>query len=291
MGLINAIILGIIQGVTEFLPISSSVHISFYSYFSGISSHINGLTFAMLHIGTLIAIIVTYYRTIYDLFSEFVLVIKEIFKRQFVFDYKNMTETRKLLFMLMLSCLPLLLLLLPIGNGARLVDFFRSLYSDDSIRTEAIFLMLSGFYLLVTSFVTEQNERFKKIKPKSAFLIGVSQLLAVCLPGVSLSGVTVSTALMCGMSKKSAINYSFLLSVPTVVAFSFIEFKSVVTGDTVVSVFPILAGTIISAVIGLLSIKLLKVLINKDWFKYFGFYCLGIGFVVTIISAVQTFTK
>ncbi len=291
LNIIKAIILGIIQGVTEFLPVSSSGHMSLFTYFSGTNAESTGLFAAMLHIGTLVAIVLTFYRTIYDLFEEFIKICKEIIAREFKFKYKDMSETRKLLFLFIISCVPLLLLLLPVGDGKNLMDVVGVFSSDNSIRAEGICFMFTGFLLLLGSFTAEKSESFEKVNPKSALLIGIAQFFAACFPGISRSGSTISTALMCNVSKKSAVRYSFILSIPAVLASGLVEFKDSITSKEPISVFPLIIGTVVSAIVGLFAIRLLQVIIKKDLFKYFGFYCLGLGFIVTIISAVQTFIK
>jgi undecaprenyl-diphosphatase len=130
-----------------------------------------------------------------------------------------------------------------------------------------------------------------KITPVSALLIGVAQFFAACFPGISRSGSTISTGLMCKVSKKNAVRYSFILSVPAILASGLVEFKDAMEGAQVVPVFPLLVGIVTSAVVGVFAIRLLQVIITKNIFKYFGFYCLGLGFVVTIIGAIEVFVK
>lgn len=291
MEIIKAIILGIIQGVTEFLPISSSGHMSLFTHFSGMSGGSSGLFSAMLHIGTLVAILVTFYRPIYELFEEFFRIIKDISSKSFSFKLKDMSETRRMFFMFVLSCVPLLALLVPIGNGKNIMDAVGVFSSDNSIKAEGLCFMFTGFILILSSIVSEKTKRYIKITPFSALLIGVAQLFAACFPGISRSGTTVSTALMCKVSKKNAIRYSFILSVPAVLASGLVEFKDAMEGAEIVPVFPLIVGIITSAVVGIFAIKLLQVIVSKNMFRYFGYYCMALGFIVTIIGAVEVFIK
>lgn len=291
MNIIKAILLGIVQGITEFLPISSSGHMSLFTHFSGMDSQTSGLFSAMLHIGTLVAILITFYRPIYELFEEFFRIIKDISSKKFNLRLKDMTETRRMFIMFFISCVPLLILLIPIGNGKNIMDAVGVFSADNSIKAEGICFMLTGFVLLSGAFTSEKTKRFMKITPVSALLIGVAQFFAACFPGISRSGSTISTGLMCKVSKKNTVRYSFILSVPAILASGLVEFKDAMEGAQVVPVFPLLVGIVTSAVVGVFAIRLLQVIITKNIFKYFGFYCLGLGFVVTIIGAIEVFVK
>lgn len=289
--ILQALLLGIIQGVTEFLPISSSGHMSLFRHFTSMNPEGAGLFSAMLHIGTLVAIFIVFYKPIYELFVEFFACIKDIFSRKFSFNLKDMSATRRMLMMFIVSCIPLLLLLIPVGNGKNLMDVVGVFGSDNSIKAEGICFMFTGFLLLLGTYVSESTQRFKKISPFSAVLIGIAQFFAACFPGISRSGSTVSAALCCRMSKKNAVRYSFILSIPAVLASGLVEFKDAMEGTEIIPVSSLLVGVIASAVVGVFAIKLLQILIKKNWFKYFGYYCLALGFIVTIIGAVEVFIK
>lgn len=289
--LLHALLLGIIQGLTEFLPISSSGHMSLFRHFTGMDPEGAGLFSAMLHIGTLIAVFIVFYKPIYELFCEFFLCIKDIFTGKFSFKLKNMSTTRRMLMMFIISCVPLLLLLIPVGNGKNLMDTVGVFGSDDSIKAEGLCFMVTGFLLLLGTYISDKTVRFKKVSPLSAVLIGIAQFFAACFPGISRSGSTVSAALCCKISKKNAVRYSFILSIPAVLASGLVEFKDAMESTEIIPVSSLLVGVTASAVVGVLSINLLKMLVKKDRFKYFGYYCLVLGFVVTVIGAAEVFIK
>lgn len=289
--LLHALLLGIIQGLTEFLPISSSGHMSLFRHFTGMDPEGAGLFSAMLHIGTLIAVFIVFYKPIYELFCEFFLCIKDIFTGKFSFKLKNMSTTRRMLMMFVISCVPLLLLLIPVGNGKNLMDTVGVFGSDDSIKAEGLCFMVTGFLLLLGTYISDKTVRFKKVSPLSAVLIGIAQFFAACFPGISRSGSTVSAALCCKISKKNAVRYSFILSIPAVLASGLVEFKDAMESTEIIPVSSLLVGVTASAVVGVLSINLLKMLVKKDRFKYFGYYCLVLGFVVTVIGAAEVFIK
>ena len=287
MNILKSILLGIIQGITEFLPISSSGHLSVFRYITNINAESSGLFSAMLHIGTLVAIFIFYYREIYDLFIEFFECIKDIRYKKFTLNVKKMSDTRKMLFMFVISCVPLLFLLIPVGNGNKLLDVVSVFSEDDSILAEGICFMLTGFLILLGATLNGNYKKSESINPVSAFFIGVAQTVAACFPGISRSGSTISTGLCFGISKQYMVKYSFILCIPAVLASGLVEFKDAMEITEIVPVAPLVIGVITSAIVGIFAIRLLQVIIKKDRFKYFGYYCLALGFIVTIVSAVK----
>lgn len=286
MEILKALLLGIVQGVTEFLPISSSGHLSVFRQLFNVQTDTAGLFSAMLHIGTLVAILLMFYKPIYELFEEFILCIKDIVKGKFSFNLKKMSATRRMLFMFVVSCIPLLVLLIPTGKDTNLMDSVSVFSSDESLLTEGICFMVTGFLLILGTTLNANYKTKKNITPVTALIIGIAQLFAACFPGISRSGSTISAGLCCGVSKKNMIRYSFILCIPAVLASGLVEFKDAMETDVIVPVFPLIVGVITSAVVGVFAIKLLQILMKKDLFKYFGFYCLALGFVTTIISAI-----
>ncbi len=286
MEVLKALLLGIVQGITEFLPISSSGHLSLFRHFFNVEADTAGLFSAMLHIGTLVAILLMFYKPVYELFEEFLLCIRDIFKGKFTFNLNKMSPTRRMLFMFVISCVPLLLLLIPTGKDTVLMDSVEVFSSDDSILAEGICFMITGFLLILGTTLNGNYRKMKNVSPVSALAIGVAQFFAACFPGISRSGSTISAALACGVSKKNAVRYSFILSVPAVLASGLVKFKDAMEADVIIPVFPLVVGVIASAVTGVFAIKILQIMIKKDLFKYFGYYCLALGFIVTIVSAI-----
>ena len=286
MEILKALLLGIVQGITEFLPISSSGHLSLFRQLFNVQTEAAGLFSAMLHIGTLVAILIMFYKPIYGLFEEFILCFKDILSKRFTFRLSEMSETRRMLFMFVISCVPLLLLLVPTGKETNLMDSVEVFSNDDSVLAEGICFMVTGFLLILGTTLNANYKTKKRITPVTALLIGVAQLFAACFPGISRSGSTISTGLCCGVSKKNMIRYSFILSIPAVLASGFVEFKDAMETDVIVPVFPLIIGVVASAIVGIFAIKLLQILMQKDLFRYFGFYCLALGFITTIVSAI-----
>lgn len=285
MTILKAIILGIVQGITEFLPISSSGHLSIFQHFLGTTSDTSMMFNVFLHFGTLVAVFVVYYKTIWELIVEVFKIIKDIFTGKF--SFKNMSSTRKMFFMFIISCLPLLLLLIPIGNGENLMDFFGGLSEDNDIIVEGCCFLLTGFLLLFGTYMSKKKANIRpEVNAKDALCVGFAQLIAASLPGVSRSGSTISTGMICGVEKEYMVRYSFILGIPAILAATLVEFKGAVETNAAVEILPIIIGVVISALVGFAAIKILEWLVKKDKFKFFGYYCLILGVVVIVLGAL-----
>ena len=288
MDILKAFLMGLIQGITEFLPVSSSGHLSVFSHFFNIDTEISSLYSSMLHIGSVIAIVVFFYKTIYELFVEFTLCIKDIAKKRFSFDKEKTSKTRRMLFMMIISCVPLLVLLLPAGDSMILMEKLTVFSTDDSILAEGICFIVTGGILILGALADNYHKRKRNIGIIPAVLIGFAQMFAACFPGISRSGMTISTGLICGASRRNTVMYSFILSVPTILAAGLIEFIDAMKSPTYIPVFPMIVGVLTSAVVGFFSISLLKFLIRKNKFKYLGIYCVSLGVIVTIAGIIET---
>lgn len=291
MEILKAVILGIVQGATEFLPISSSGHLSVFQHFMGMSGEGSLFLTVMLHIGTLIAVIIVYYKIFWELIKELGKCIRDIFTGKFSFT-KNLSETRQMLFMLILSCVPLLLILIPVGNGMRLKDIVSGFAEDNDIILEGCCFLFTSFLLLFGSYKSRKNKDPKpNVNVKTAFAVGFAQFVAACLPGVSRSGSTISTGMICGVDKDYMVKYSFVLGTPAILAAAVMEIKDA-AGTSMVSsaeILPVIIGIITAMVVGIAAIKLLEWLVNKNKFQFFGYYCLVIGIAVVIAGIVERF--
>lgn len=275
MSIIKAIILGIVQGITEFLPISSSGHLSLFHFLLGTTDDTTLLFDVMLHMGTLFAVFIVYYKTIWELFVEFFRLIKDIFTGKFKF--KEIKGTRRMLIMFVFSCIPLLLLLIPVGGGNMLMDVLGGLAEDDSLWVEGTCFLLTAFLLLFSTHISKKRTLRREINTTDAFAVGFAQMLAAGFPGISRSGSTISTGMMCGVSKEYMVRYSFILGIPAILAANVSEAKSAIELQQNVEVVPMLIGIVTAMLVGVLCIKLLQWIMKKDMFKYFGYYCVAVG--------------
>lgn len=288
MDILKALILGLVQGATEFLPVSSSGHLSLFQHFLGMSGEGSLLFSVMLHLGTLAAVLIVYYQTIWELILEAISLIKDIVHRKF--SFKRMSSERRMLIMLFFSCIPLLFLLIPAGGEMLLLDRVSVFSEDTSILAEGVCFIFTSLLLVFGSYLSKTRKPNKKINTTEALAIGAAQALAAAFPGISRSGATISTGLICRVPKQYMVKYSFILGIPAILAANAFEFKQALeTGETV-DPLPLVVGVIAAAVFGVFCIKLLKWILKKDMFKYFGYYCFVLGVVTVIIALVEKYT-
>lgn len=289
MEILQAIILGIVQGVTEFLPISSSGHLSIFQHFMGITGEGSLTLTVFLHVGTLVAVIAVYYKTFIELIKELGGVVKDLFTGKL--SFKNTTDSRQMLYMMIISCIPLLIIILPVGNDMRVMDLVSSFSEDNDIILEGFCFLLTSLLLLGGTHIARTRKNIKDhADVKEAVAIGVAQVFAACLPGISRSGSTISTGMLCGVDKDYMVRYSFVLGTPAVLAATLMEFKDVLEGGAMqMDVLPIVIGIVVAAVSGVASIKLLELLVKTDRFRLFGYYCFVLGIVVITAGVLEKF--
>jgi undecaprenyl-diphosphatase len=274
MGFIQSILMGIVQGLSEFLPISSSAHLvftsNFYKVFKGIEivEESNQEIFfdIMLHLGTLIAVIVFFRKEILEILSALYFGLKE----------KNYTDKNfKLGLYIILGTIISVLVAFPLNELAGGLVFKPAIVGG--------LLIITGCLLLFSEHYSKKISSKQEIGIKNSILIAVAQGLAA-LPGFSRSGLTIATGLLCGLERKVAANYSFLLSIPIILGASMIypliklDFAEVVNYNWA----SILIGTIVSALSGYLCIKYFLKFVSKFSLAVFGYYCLIVGIITFI---------
>ena len=243
MEILKAILLGFLQGVTEFLPISSSGHLSVFQHFFGNVGGTSSLLFTvLLHMGTLIAVFVVYYKTIWGLIVEFFSTIKDIFTGKF--KWSEMNENRRMLFMFVISCVPLLFLLIPVGGDRRIMDVLGGLADDNDILVEGVCFLFTAALLLIGSWRAKKVKARPQIGAKSALAVGVAQAFAAGFPGISRSGSTISTGMICGVSKEYMVRYSFILGIPAILAANVMEIKDAVALGEQIDILPVIIGVV-----------------------------------------------
>lgn len=304
MSIWEAIIQGIVQGVTEFLPVSSSGHLSLAKHVMGIE--VTGLFFdVMLHIGTLLAVLIVYRETVWKLILALISLCKDLFGGRF--KWKEMDDDRRLLIMLMIGLIPLFLLFLPIpGTDLKLKDISDLLATDTNILAEGFSFLLTSFLLFmairankrVRSSRHMRDAKGRKLVSKGrskfhvadAVSVGLTQLCAALLPGLSRSGSTLSVAMMRGINQQKALDYSFVLGIPSILAAAVLTLKDAVSSGESIDLVPLLAGMITSAVVGFLAIQLLRWIVTTNKLHIFAIYTLILGVVVLLIALVESVT-
>ena len=294
----EAIIMGIIQGATEFLPVSSSGHLAIYQRLTGQELDSGLLLTALLHMGTLLAVVICFYKTIKLLLIELWHMIKDIAKRQF--KWSEMNAERRTVVMMILSTLMLIPFVLPLIPGK---EGMRSIKDLLDPVTKGQYVWLVGLSLLVTAallFVSDNLTRRRRAlhhvaTEKDAVVIGLTQGLAAAFPGLSRSGSTTSAALISGLDKKYAAQYSFVLSIPAVLGANLLELmdalKPAEAGSAVsVNVAAIIVGIVVALVVGILAIRLFLWLLRENKYYIFAIYCAALGAIVIVTDLILTIT-
>ncbi|MCD7727984.1 MAG: undecaprenyl-diphosphate phosphatase [Ruminococcus sp.] len=275
MSLLNTIFQAIIQGLTEFLPVSSSGHLSLFQHFTGKSGEGALLLSAILHLGTLVAVFVAFRQTIWDLIKEFGRSCKDIVHRQF---FKNMNGDRRAIIMLIVSTVVLIPFYI-------FKDFFEGFAEDTSIFAEGICFLYTAAILYLSDRCTKGKKTLGDISGKDAVTVGFFQAIAL-LPGVSRSGSTISSGLFCGFSRETAVKYSFILGIPAILGGCIVEVKDAAETDMTFSASYIV-GFFVAAIVGIAAIKMVNWLVKSDKFKVFSYYTAALGVIVILISIIE----
>ena len=282
MTVVSAIIQGVIQGVTEFLPISSSGHLSLYQYFTKKTID-NGLLFqVILHFGTLLAIFIVYRKTIIELFFEIFKAIGDVFKGRFKQNINK--PSRRMLIMLVIACLPLFITYI-------FIDFYQEMASNANLIIKGICFLITALILFLADKCVKGTKEERNMKYRDSISIGTVQALLATLPGVSRSGATISTGLLAGLSKEMAVKFSFLLGIPTILGGCIFEISEAVSELKTINLTPIIIGFIVSAIVGYFCIKLVYWIVKSDNFKVFTYYTGILGTIVIVIGVIEKFTK
>lgn len=281
MSYLSAVIQGLIQGFTEFLPVSSSGHLSLYQYFTGTSSEGSLLFSVMLHFGTLVAVLIAFWPTVWQLLIEFLSIFTDLFTGRLFRGYPR--PYRRMLYFLMLSCLPLLVV--PFVQ-----DLIKGFSTDNSIIAEGCFFLITALLLTLADKAVKGIKTARSMTAGDAAAIGTAQLFAT-LPGISRSGSTVSAGLLMGLDRSFAVTYSFILGLPAILAAGLLDLKDVIqAGELGIPIGPALVGMAVAAVSGLLSIKLVKYIVSSDKFGIFAWYTLILGVLVLGTGIAEHFT-
>ena len=299
MNLFDAIMQGILQGLTEFLPVSSSGHLAIYQHIVGMND--NNLFFSvMLHIGTLAAVVAVYFRTIIKLFSSLWSIIKKICKREF--KWSEMTGEENLAMMIIIGLLPLFLLFLPIpGTDMKIKDLADKFNLDGyffivgiALVTTSMLLFFSGKRRSEIRVVDGKRYR-KKLRRRytvaDAVIVGFTQCAAAIFPGLSRSGSTLAASRFRKIDKQTALDYSFLLGTPAIVAAAILETKDALFSEESdlanINFLYVIVGMVVAAIVGFFAIKLFKWLLSTEKMYIFILYTAAVGLIILLISIIE----
>jgi undecaprenyl-diphosphatase len=253
---IEAVILAVIQGLTEWLPVSSSGHLVIAQNFLDLNPPL--IFDVMLHFGTLIVVLVMFRKDIH-------FILKNLVKGNFK------TPEGKFVLHIIVGSIPIAII------GVTFYEGIKSFFSN--LLAAGLALLITGFVL----FVSEKRLGNKKMNTLDSLLVGLAQAIAI-IPGISRSGVTISTGLLRKIDKTTAFRYSFLLSVPAVLGATIIEVKDLVVGN--VELLPIAVGVIVSMLVGYASLKFLQKIVMSERFHLFAYYCWVVGIAILAFSLV-----
>lgn len=277
MSLFEAVFLGVVQGLAEFLPISSSGHLSVFQNFFGMStSGTDNLFFdVLLHLGTLAAVFAAYWGEIKSMVLEFFAMVG---LRKLPRGQKPDRLSRRMIFFIIIGTLPLIAVL-PVK------DYVDGLYSNTFFIGFAF--LVTGTLLFLSDRMTRGNKDLRSATLVDVLLVGCAQAIAV-VPGLSRSGSTVAAGLTRGFSREFAVKYSFLMSIPAVLGANLLSLIDAIQEGVDWSLMPMyLAGIVAAAVSGYLAICLLKYITRKGSFGAFCYYCWGAGLVTLILSLIK----
>lgn len=270
MSYFEAVILGLIQGLAEFLPISSSGHLALMQQWFGIEEDKVLLFAVLLHVGTLVSVFIVYWKDVWELIKELGLTIRDIFTGRGLRIQER--PTRKLGVMIIVATIPTGII------GILFNDFFNSLYN--SVIPVGIGLIITGFLLILAERMGSASRGIQQMNYRNALFIGTVQGIAIC-PGISRSGSTLFGSLMCNLDRKFAVKFVFLISIPSILGSAVMEAPAAIqSGLEPGQLGPILVGMAVAAISGLIAIKTMIKIVSDKKLSYFSYYVWILGLIV-----------
>ena len=277
MSLLSSILLGAIQGITEFLPISSSGHLAIAQNLLHLQVEGSEGTFfdVLLHLGTLVAVFVAYWSDIREMIVELVYGVRDLARRE---TPTPVPPARRLILLIIVGTVPLFAVL-PVK---KIVEGL-----SDNMYFVGGALLVTGCLLFASDRVRKGRKTEKSATLLDVLLVGVAQAIATC-PGISRSGTTITAGCFVGFDRKFAVRYSFLMSIPAILGANILSLKDALGGEVAWSELPVyLVGVAVAAVVGYVCIRLLKMIAEKGKFGFFAYYCWAMGALTLILTLVQ----
>jgi undecaprenyl-diphosphatase len=275
MELYQGIILGIMQGLTEFLPVSSSGHLVLGQIFFGITQ--SQLTFDIsVHMGTLLAVIVVYFSDILAMLSSLLIFFARLFSFKPIAHLAAEDKNLKMAGLIIIASIPTALL------GLFLKEFEHILFASPAL--VGFMLILTGTILWLSKNFYFNENKASLFGIKKAVLIGTGQGLAV-LPGLSRSGTTIALGMFLGLDRHMAAKFSFLLSIPAILGAQILSIKDMIETGMIIDSVAIFA-TIVSFIVGLFALKILLTVVHSGKFHLFAPYCWIVGILVLLSKII-----
>ena len=277
MDILQGIIIGIVQGLTEFLPVSSSAHLVFIQNILGVESSLAFDTF--LHLGTLIAVLWFFRYDIIKMLSAWILSLEDLIQGRFKEGFYS-DPYKRLAWYVILATIPVGIV------GVLFEDSVDALFSG-ALYVPAFFLFVTGTILYLSQRMASGNINLNNITKKEALWMGLGQACAI-LPGLSRSGTTIAAGLTIGLDKEFAAKFSFILSIPAILGAFLLQAKDI--GSALdVNFLPVFLGFIAAIIAGYLAIKWMLDLIQNRSLDIFAYYCWLVGIIVFMGSIAHIF--
>ncbi len=275
MGYFEAILLGLVQGLAEFLPISSSGHLALLQHFFGVEPDKVMMFTVLLHIGTLVSVFIMYWSDIWALIKELFLLFADVFTGKGLRIQER--PVRKLGVMIIVATIPTMII------GFAFEDFFEGLNS--TLWAIGIGWLFTGCLMYFSERIGQAVKGIEKMNYRNAIFIGIMQGIAIC-PGVSRSGSTMVGGLFTGLKRDFAVRFAFLISIPSILGAAILELPDAIQATTEgIAAGPMIVGMVVAAVSGVLAIKaMIKVVVDKK-LKWFAYYVWVLG-IATIVYSV-----
>ena len=271
----SSFLLGLVQGLAEFLPISSSGHLSIAQNLLKIDTAVPEFFDVLLHLGTLVAVFVAYWRDICDMVRELIHGVGDLAHGT---TPRQVPPARRLILLIIIGTLPLFVVL-PIHKQVQAL-------SNNMVFIGAA-LVVTGFLLFVCDLVRKGNKTERNATVLDVLIVGAGQAIAT-LPGISRSGMTITTGCFVGFERKFAVRFSFLLSIPAVLGANILSLKDAAEAGINWGEVPMyLVGVITAAVVGYICIRLLRMVAEKGRFGAFAYYCWAVGLLTLLLNAIK----
>ena len=275
MTYLSSFLLGLVQGLAEFLPISSSGHLSIAQNLLGLNTEIPEFFDVLLHLGTLVAVFVAYWRDICDMVAELIHGVGDLVHGT---TPRQVPPARRLILLIIVGTLPLFILL-PIHKQVQAL-------SNNMVFIGAA-LVVTGFLLFACDLVRKGKKTERTATIVDVLVVGLGQAIAT-MPGISRSGMTITTGCFMGFERKFAVRFSFLLSIPAVLGANILSLKDALDTGIIWAEVPMyVVGVVTAAVVGYACIRLLRLVAEKGRFGAFAYYCWAVGLLTLLLNAIK----
>lgn len=273
LSLLSAVLLGLVQGVAEFLPISSSGHLAIAEHLLASGSiDVPDFYDVLLHLGTLIAVFIAYWQDIKDMIRELFDGVRDLAHGT---TPNPVPPARRMILLIIVGTLPLFAVL-PVHE---LVEGL-----GDNLYFVAAALVVTGLLLFASDRVRKGRKSERSATLVDVLLVGVAQAIATC-PGISRSGTTITAGCFVGFERKFAVRFSFLLSIPAILGANILSLKNALEGEIIWADVPVyLVGVAVAAGVGYLCIRLLRMIADKGRFGWFAYYCWAAGALTLVLA-------